>query len=67
MSQCQGDLTLATKVDASMNEFVEDETERLGISRAELHRRLLDFYRESRQNNPPCPHCGEDLDIALQS
>jgi hypothetical protein len=49
MSECIGDVTAGTKVDQSMREFINEEAARLGVTNAELHRRLLDFYRESRE------------------
>ena len=48
-----------------MREFIESEADRLGVSRAEFHRRLLEFYRESRRENADCPHCGETVVISL--
>lgn len=67
MADCHGDIPCTTKVDASMREFIEDETDRLGISKAEFHRRLLDFYRESRQGDTDCPGCGSSIAIPLDS
>lgn len=49
-----------------MEAFIEDETERLGVSKAEFHRRLLDFYRESREGESNCPHCESDITIPLK-
>lgn len=66
MSECIGDITAGTKVDQSMREFLDEEAARLGITNAELHRRLLDFYRESREQDPQCPHCGEPTTITLE-
>jgi len=48
-----------------MKEFLEDEADRLGTTKAELQRRLLDFYRESRETDTPCPNCGNDITIEL--
>lgn len=67
MADCHGTIPCSTKVDSSMREFIEDEAERLGISNAELHRRLLDFYRASRETETPCPHCADDITIKLTS
>jgi hypothetical protein len=44
-------------VDSSMREFIDAEADRLGVSKAEFHRRLLEFYRESRREQMDCPHC----------
>lgn len=67
MAQCMGDVPCGTKIDQAMREFLEDEADRLGVTKAELHRRLLDFYRESRETDTPCPHCGEDITVKLES
>jgi hypothetical protein len=66
MSECIGDVTAGTKVDQSMREFINEEAARLGVTNAELHRRLLDFYRESREQEPECPHCGEPITLTLE-
>ncbi len=66
MSECIGDVTAGTKVDQSMREFINEEAARLGVTNAELHRRLLDFYRESREQEPKCPHCGEPITLTLK-
>ena len=66
MADCHGDIPCSTKVDSSMRGFLEDETDRLGMTKAELQRRLLDFYRESREDETNCPHCGNDITIPLQ-
>jgi len=67
MSQCHGDISLATKVDRDMNEYVKSEAERLGVSRAEFHRRLLELYRESRREDVNCPHCGDAVVFDLRA
>jgi hypothetical protein len=67
MADCHGDIPCSTKVDSSMRGFLEDEAERLGVTKAELHRRVLDFYRQSRKDETPCPHCAGDIDIQLRS
>lgn len=65
MSRCQGEIPVSTKVDRPMREFVEDEAARLGVSKTELLRRLLDTYRNSRAGNTPCEHCSEPVVIEL--
>lgn len=42
-----------------MRQFIEDEADRLGVSRSELLRRLLDIYQASHQGRIECEHCGE--------
>ena len=66
MSTCQGAVPVGTKVDRSMSEFVESEISRLGVSKAEFHRRLLELYRESRREAVECPECGETVAFDLR-
>lgn len=66
MSDCQGEIALTTKVDAGMNEFVEAAAQQHGVSRAELMRRVLDFYRESHQEEMACPVCEEPIVMELE-
>ena len=65
MSSCHGEISLATKVDRDMAEYAESEAERLGVSKAEFHRRLLEFYRDSRREKLDCPHCNEAVVMDL--
>lgn len=65
MSSCHGEISLATKVDRDMAEYAESEAERLGVSKAEFHRRLLEFYRDSRREKTDCPHCSEAVVMDL--
>jgi hypothetical protein len=48
-----------------MREFVERESERMGLSVSEFLRRLLLMYRESRHENTACDHCGEPVVMEL--
>lgn len=48
-----------------MREFVENESDRLGMTPSELLRRLLLVYRQSRAENTACDHCGEPVVIEL--
>ena len=66
MSSCHGDIPTGTKTDSAMREFIEAESDRLGVSKSEFHRRLLEFYRESKREQTDCPHCGETVVIDLQ-
>jgi len=61
MSSCFGDIPTGTKVDSQMREFIEGECDRLGVSKSEFHRRLLEFYRDSRREQTDCPHCEETI------
>lgn len=66
MSSCQGDIPLGTKTDRSMAEFVESECDRLGVSKSEFQRRLLELYRDTRREDAECPHCGETVVMDLR-
>lgn len=66
MAQCHGELSCGARVDQSMQDFLDDEADRLGVSKAEVLRRLLDFYKESREDDPNCPHCGDEITIDLE-
>ena len=65
MSNCLGDIAATTKIDRDMSEFIDGEAERLGVSKAEFHRRLLEFYRDSRREKMDCPHCSEAVVMDL--
>lgn len=49
-----------------MQDFLDDEADRLGVSKAEVLRRILDFYKESRESETNCPSCGTDITIPLE-
>jgi hypothetical protein len=66
MSDCIGDLSIGSRVDKAMLEFLDAEAERLGVNRAELVRRMFDFYRESRREQMDCPHCEETIVLSLK-
>jgi hypothetical protein len=40
-----------------MDEFLHAEADRLGITRAEVMRRIFDIYRDSREEGFNCPNC----------
>lgn len=65
MSQCQGTITTSTKVDREMVQFLNQRAEHLGVSRAELLRRLFDQYHESHKNNLQCPYCENTIRMEL--
>jgi hypothetical protein len=50
-----------------MSQFVSEEAQRLGVSKAEFQRRLLEAYQHSRVGNASCDHCGGPVEIDLQS
>ena len=66
MAQCHGELSCGARVDQSMQDFLDEEADRLGVSNAEVLRRILDFYRESRESETNCPDCGTDITIPLE-
>lgn len=67
MSSCTGDIPIGTKTDRQMAEFVESEADRLGVTKSEFHRRLLEFYRGSRRENQDCPHCDDTIVVDLRT
>lgn len=66
MSRCQGDIPAGTKIDRDMLEFIEADAARLGISKAEFFRRLLELYRESRREEVGCPYCEQTVVFDLR-
>lgn len=66
MAECMGAVPLSTKIDREMGDFLDAEAERLGTTKAELLRRLLDFYRESIESETYCPDCDSRITISLR-
>lgn len=66
MSTCQGSVPTGTKVSVEMAEYVKEESNRLGVTKAEFHRRLLDLYKSSRESEKDCPHCDEPIVLDLR-
>lgn len=66
MSKCQGEIAVGTKVDRTMREFVEDEAARLGVSRAEFFRRLLETHRRMRAGMARCERCEKQIAVDLE-
>lgn len=66
MADCYGDLAVSTKTDREMIEFLDAESERLGLTRAELMRRVLSLYRESRREQVGCPHCDKTVKMDVR-
>jgi len=66
MSKCQGEIPTGAKVDRDMADYVQSEAHRLGVSKSEFHRRLLELYRESRREKVDCPHCDETVVLDLR-
>jgi hypothetical protein len=63
MSACKGTKPVGTKVDDSTRRFLEEESERLGVSRSEVLRRMIDVYRGSGDGDLSCGACGASLDL----
>lgn len=66
MSDCMGDIPVGAKVDRDMKEYIGSQAQSLGVSEAELLRRLLEFYRESQRENMDCPECGNTVVMDLR-
>jgi len=63
MARCFGELPITAKVDRETRDFLDAEADRCGVTRAEIVRRLLDDYRDSRSDQLECPECGETLHL----
>lgn len=50
-----------------MSQFVSEESQRLGVSKAEFQRRLLEAYQHTRVGNATCEHCGETVNLDLKN
>jgi hypothetical protein len=51
-ARCRGPKTVSTTVDEETDEFLEEQAEQAKVSKSEVMRRLLDFYRaNTRQIN----------------
>lgn len=48
-ARCRGSKTLSTKVDDETDSFLERQADRSGVPKSEVVRRLLDYYRERRE------------------
>lgn len=46
-ARCRGGHTLSTKVDDETNRWLARQAKMAGVSKAEVVRRVLDFYREN--------------------
>lgn len=60
-----GTISVGAQTDRRTAKFVRDESNRLGISKSELIRRLIAHYEESRLGEHHCPNCGQELNISL--
>lgn len=48
-ARCRGPKSLSTKVDEETDQFLEEQAERAEVSKAEVLRRLIDFYRANTE------------------
>jgi len=58
VTDCTGDVTMATKVDDEMRRYVEQEADRLEVSKAEFVRLLLVAYRDGHRSAEAVPVAG---------
>jgi hypothetical protein len=65
MSACIGDVSIGTKTDREMAEFLRDRANNLGVTQAELLRRLLEHYRNGCYGDLVCPHCAAEIHVRL--
>jgi len=65
MPRCIGSIPVSTKVDRDMREFVENESDRLGVTPSEFLRRVLLIYQLSRAEQLTCNGCGQPQVIDL--
>ena len=56
-SECRGRRPVTVKVDAEMEQLIDDDSEMLGVYRSEVVRLALDEYRDLRMGEFVCPHC----------
>lgn len=66
MARCDGRIPITVKVDQRTHDVFEEESNRLGVYRSELLRRLIDTYHEARENELHCPHCEGELHFSLE-
>lgn len=64
MSECKGSEAVATKVDWEMLRHIDEEAERVGVTRAEYLRLVLDMYRNAADEGVTCS-CGQTLRLRV--
>lgn len=65
MSDCMGAITVSTKTDRAMADFLQQQAEELGVTRAELVRRLFDHLQETEHGELVCPYCENELRLDI--
>jgi len=63
-SRCGGQRTISTQVDEDTVEFLDNEAEAAGVSRADFIRLLIDTYRDSTGGELSCGSCEAPLNLA---
>lgn len=58
-------VTASTKLDEQMVSFLDGQAESMGLTRAELLRRLAEHYRSATEDGLSCPHCKNEILIDL--
>jgi len=66
MSRCRGNISVSSKIDKEMLDYIDAEADRIGVSRAEFLRRLLELYQSSRREQEDCPECGTPVVFDLR-
>jgi hypothetical protein len=64
MSECKGPEAVATKVTDEMLDHIDEEAERVGVTRAEYLRMVLDVYRSAAEEGVTCS-CGKTLRLRV--
>jgi hypothetical protein len=64
MSECKGPEAVATKVTEEMLEHIDEEAERIDVTRAEYLRQVLDLYRNAAEEGVTCS-CGQTLRLRV--
>jgi hypothetical protein len=60
-ANCYGGEALSTRVDRETMNEIETVADRHDITRAELLRRLIDVFRDSRRGAFRCPDCSSRI------
>lgn len=65
MGDRSGTNSVGAGVDDDLASFLDDEAQRLGMTKTDVVRKILAFYQECRKGETPCPECGYDLEIEI--
>jgi len=64
MAECHGHVPMSTKVDQQTIDRIDRRAEKLGVSRAEYLRRLIDADVAAERAGE-CPECGTPLEFQI--